>query len=331
MINYLIFDGNFIFHKCVQSLCKTNRFYEHLYNLLEMTINKYVSLNRWDKIIIVSDSRKPSWRTRIKGDYKGHRVRDESIDWKFAYDTYNMFKQDMKEKYIVLEHDHIEGDDWIYFLTQYANKQGLGACTISSDRDLYQMIKYDLKKGYMNVQIADKSNDEKIIIPVGWEVFVNSLDDSTDTNNLFSLDVNDGLSFFNYCTTRFNVKEINNKGYFFTKILTGDKGDNVDTVHKTLTKNGNSFRGIGEKTAEKVWETYSITNNDFSTSNKDDLTLMIESYELVKKINLSDNERKTIYNNVVRNIELMELKQSMFPDDIKYTIIDKILEELEND
>lgn len=122
MINYLIFDGNYILHKCVQALKNTDRFYSGLYRLMELTMEKYIKLNNWDKIIFVSDTRKKSWRTNYIDNYKGTRVKDDSIDWDFVYETYIDFKKDIADKYFLLEEDHIEGDDWILFCSRYANK-----------------------------------------------------------------------------------------------------------------------------------------------------------------------------------------------------------------
>lgn len=330
MINYLIFDGNYIMHKSVQALKSTNRFYEGLYRLMELTIEKYVKMNSWDKVIIVSDSRKKSWRTKLKTDYKGTRQRDESIDWDFVYETYSLFKEEMAQKYIVIEQDHIEGDDWILFLNRYANKQGKGTCVISSDKDLFQLIKYNTKKEYMNIQIADKANDEKMFIPIGWEILYDQITKSDSLHDLFNLNnTNDNISFFDFCRNNFTVKEINNTQHLFEKILTGDKGDNVKSVHLQMTKTGNSLRGIGDKTAPKVWQHYNNIYDTFDTTNETDLRNMIESYTTVKKLDLSKSIQDTIYNNIVDNINIMELHPRVFPNDIKYQITDKILDILE--
>lgn len=332
MINYLIFDGNYILHKCVQALKNTDRFYSGLYRLMELTMEKYIKLNSWDKIIFVSDTRKKSWRTNYIDNYKGTRVRDDSIDWDFVYETYIDFKKDIADKYFFLEEDHIEGDDWILFCSRYANKMGMGSCVISSDGDLYQMVKYDLKKGYMNIQIADKYNAEKVIIPEGWELLYDQVCNSEELNDVFNLsNTSSNIDFFDHCRTHFEIKEVNNTNIIFEKLLTGDKGDNVMSAHKVLTSKGDKYMGIGVKTAEKTWNHYTSIYDTFNTNNDSDIYNMIESYETVKKKDFNQETKDSIYNNIQHNIKMMQLLPRVYPEDIKYIITEKILDAFETE
>lgn len=332
MIDYLIFDGNYILHRCVHALNPQNKLYAGLYELLWQSIKKFEGQNKWDKIIFVSDTRKPSWRTRKQKDYKGTRERDETIDWDFVYETYEDFKKELSETYPVFQYNHIEGDDWMYFLTLYANKQNKGVCLITSDRDMNQIIKYNLDGEYMNIQIADQANVHKIktYIPEGWELLYNQINNRDASDALF--DMNDdvfNLRFFDYCRNNFNIVEINRDRFIFEKILTGDKGDNVPSVHQLLTKTGKVY-GIGAKTAEKVWAQYSSYNDSFSTNSTTDINEMLNSYEVIKKKSFDDDLKNEIYNNTKSNIEMMELKISSFPDDIKNTIMEKIVTTFNN-
>lgn len=332
MIEYLIFDGNYILHKCVQALKQSNTIYENLYKLMTSVVDKYVRMNSWKKIIFVSDTRTKSWRAEYKGSYKGKRVRDESIDWKFVFETYELFKNELPENYYVLEHDHIEGDDWILFSSLYANKHGCGSCVISSDKDLYQIIKYNTNKKFINIQINDKFNNEKVIIPEGWEIVYNDIINSDDLNDVFNLNnVSHNLNFFDYCRNNFTILEVNNNKIIFEKLLTGDKGDNVSSAHLVKSKTSERFMGIGEKTAEKTWKNYSEIYSVFNTKNDDDIKNMIESYETIKKKDFSKEIKENIYNNIQHNIKMMELKPRVYPTKIKNIIMEKIINILSND
>lgn len=329
MINNIVFDGNYIFHKCVGSLKNTTMFYSGLYTLMENTMEKFVNMNTWDNVIFVSDSKKPSWRTELKKDYKGTRTKDEEIDWKFAYETYDQFKKDLKEKYIVFQADHIEGDDWIFFLIRYFNKKNEGVCTISSDKDLHQLIKSDVNREFMNVQLEANLKNSRFFIPEDWKLLYNKLHNKDGKVELFNLNRNiEHINFFNYCRNNYDIIEKNNKEVFFKKILTGDRGDNVPSVHRILTKTG-KLRGIGDKTADKVWEHYINIYNDFDAESESDIKNMMESYEVIKKKEFDSTTNKQIYNNIKTNIKMMELSMSSYPDNIKEVIVNKILTRFE--
>ena len=229
----LLLDGNYLLHKNVRTLHKLNTLYGDLYNALTKNVEKYKHLHKFNKIFIVSDSKKKSWRLQESDIYKGTREQDMEIDWKFVYKTYDQWKSDMTEHYNVVQRNHIEGDDWIAVLVRKGNAMGYSNVIIASDRDMQQLVSYRLKgeKSYINIQINDYNGKEKVFVPEGWQIFLNEYDNNR-SNDIFNLD--DGhswVSFLNRIIRNFQKVEINHTEKLFCKLVQGDKGDNVNSIH----------------------------------------------------------------------------------------------------
>jgi len=328
-MDYIIFDGNYILMKCVYTLTKMNKLHGELWNLLDNNISKYTVMNKWEKIIVVSDSKKKSWRKELLDKYKAHRVKDDSIDWEFVFDTYMDWKDSIREKYNVLEKDSIEGDDWIVSVIQYANKLGKSCVTISSDKDLYQLIKYKTKKknSYINIQINDILGNEKVIIPIGWEIWLNEFKNN-NANDVFSLDNSiNNINFFNRILLNWNYEEIDCYSSLFEKIITGDKSDNIDSIYQKISKTG-KIRGIGTATAKKMWDFYNKNYDIKFTINDEFVDDLLNCLEFVSKDVFDTNLKNKIKNNIKLNIQLIQLHYKNFPDWVTEDIIKIINENL---
>lgn len=320
----LIFDLNYVMHKNVQTLHKMNRLYGDFHLMMNNNIEKYVNQNNWDKVIIVSDSRKKSWRQKdLDNQYKENRVKSQDIDWKWVYQEYNFFKETISEKYTVIERDHIEGDDWITAIILKANKLGQSNVFISSDNDLNQLLTYKTgDKRFINIKIDDKSGRERIFVPQGWEIWLKDQDNRTD--DVFNLDnQHSSVQWFEKYIKLYDIVEVNKYQSLFKKLVMGDKGDNVPCPYKTLTKTGKE-RGIGDAGAEKLWQWYSryygetIDTNDSNLS--ENIVSCIENVNTVKL----DSRRDSIVNQLNENIKLMELHYRHYPDWVLESIIDGI-------
>jgi len=229
----LILDGNYLLHKNVRTLHKHSTLYGELYKALTTNVEKYKNLHKFDKIFIVSDSGKKSWRLQESSIYKGTREQDNTIDWKFVYQTYDQWKLDMSEKYNVVQRPHIEGDDWIAVLVRKGNALGYSSVVIASDRDMQQLVSYRIKgvKSYINIQINDHNGNEKIYIPEGWEIFLQEYDNNR-SNDIFNLDEGHSwVTFLNRMIRNYDKVEINHQEKLFCKLVQGDKGDNVMSIH----------------------------------------------------------------------------------------------------
>lgn len=323
----LALDGNYLLHKNVQWLHKANELYGNLYNALESNVARLVALNNWDNVFFVSDSKKKSWRKEfLDSDYKATRTKSLDIDWKWVYEMYNEFKKDISEKYIVLQRDHIEGDDWITALTYKYNKKNVGSVIVSSDQDLLQLLHFKLNKdkSYINIQLDDKIGKERLFVPVGYQLWRDEYDKHR-SNDVFNLDNSyHDLVFFDSCINKYDVNEVDNYESLFKKLVMGDKGDNVPCPYKTLTKTGKE-RGIGKAGAAKIWNHYHENySNHFNTDDEQFIQDIVKSIEIINKVELSESRFKQVCENVKNNVKLMELHYKHYPEWVLNEIIDEM-------
>lgn len=328
----LVLDGNYLLHKNVRTLHKQNTLYGDLYNALTKNVEKYTNLYKFNRVFIVSDSKKKSWRVQESTIYKGNREQDPEIDWKFVYQTYEQWKSDMTERYNVVQRNHIEGDDWIAVLVRKGNSKGYSNVVIASDRDMKQLISYRINgaKSYINIQIDDKYGKERIFLPEGWQIFMQEYDNNR-SNDIFNLD--DGylwITFLNKLIRNYEKQEINNQEFLFCKLLTGDKGDNVNTIHlRPQKKDPTKMRRIGEKGALKVWNFYKQNFKDHFTTDEanfaDDVLL---SYQKTHKLTLSDEAIDECKVKLEQNIKLMELHYKHYPEWVMEEIADELVDKM---
>lgn len=326
----LIFDGNYILHKNVHSLFKMNVLYGELFNSLIINLDRFANDKRWKHKILVSDSRKKSWRTEISNlKYKDGRVINNDIDWKWVYETYADFKKYVSEKYdfTVYEYDKIEGDDYIASLVNYYNKKNQSNLIIASDHDLLQLVKYNINsdKCYINCMLTDIIGKEKFYFPEGSELWIEKYND-VNGNDIFNLSIPDiNIDYFNLLKNKYTEIQVNNYEELFKKIIQGDKSDNIKSIYETYTKTGKP-RGIGKATAAKAWLFYNENiSSTYKTADEQFLDDIILSISKVKKLDRSDETVKIIKNNIRHNIRLIELKNKHFPDWVNIQIMEDIL------
>lgn len=322
----LIFDGNYILMKNVGSLHKMNRLYGDLWTSLNNNIAKYVSMAKWDSVFIVSDSRKKSWRKDFLDEYKGKRKPMEGVDWPWVFEQYALWKKEISEKYNVIEHDHIEGDDWIATICYKANKKGQSNVIVSSDGDMPQLLGYKVNgdKSWINLQINDHSGHEQVYLPVGWELWLKEYDDNRSAD-VFNLDNGyDWINFFNRITGQWQCQEINPKERLFVKLIQGDTSDNIKSVYEKLTTTG-KIQGIGKAGAQKIWNFYKENYKDyFNTKEPEFIKEIINCIERINNIEMSDVKKETVTSNLKRNIKLIELHYRHLPDWVVETVIEKL-------
>lgn len=324
----LIFDGNYLLHKNVSTLHKMNRLHGDLYNVLCNNIEKYKNMHKFDQIFIVSDSKKKSWRLDESDIYKGTRKSDPEIDWKAVYEIYEQWKQDIGQKYTVIERDRIEGDDWIAVLVRKGNKLGYSNVIIASDRDLNQLLNYKIngEKSYINLQISDINTREVLYLPIGWEIFIKEYDD-VRSGDPFNLDSGfDWMNFLQKIIRNFDYKVIDPHEHLFCKLIKGDGGDNVKSIYEKLTSTG-KIRGIGDAGAQKVWNFYRDNYKGyFTTTEATFLDDVINSFEKAHKLTMTDSKKELAIQNLKRNIKLMELHHRHYPE----WVLEEIASELED-
>lgn len=316
MLTDLVIDGNYILSKLVFTLNKNNLLFGALHTSLENSINNYKSWYPFSNIYLVSDSKEKSWRKKLIGKYKTNRKRDSDIDWEFVYNSYGEVKEGLKG-IKVLEAPHIEGDDWISFLTEKANSNGRSVIIISNDYDIKQVIKTDLDKLTINVMSNEMYNGQKVFMPKNYNIFLHKV--ASLPNSIFELNNNDEfLKLLRGFVNKYEVNEIDPIEELFIKLVSGDKSDNIDSAWFQV-KNGRK-RGIGEKGAKSIYEQYL---SEFGDIDLEDNDLYENIADLIcEKKKLSKNNIYKIVSNIEKNSKLIDLRLSNLPQNI----IDKMIE-----
>jgi len=320
----LVVDGNFMLHKLIWPLIKMNTLYGDLMNALEINFKKHIEMYPFHQIWFVTDT-KYSWRKEIYSDYKGNRVKDESVDWEFIFNTFEEFKEKLDPKrFTVVSANGLEGDDWIAHIVKKSNENNISTLVMSTDGDLNQLLNWSINPFVINMQYRDTIGQEKVYFPTGYNIFVSAL--KKQEIDLFELDWRqDFLVLIKTLKTKYTVMEIDPIESIFTKIVQGDKKDNVKSLYITYTTT-NKPRGIGEAGAKKIWNNFRELNPDIfefdSEKFREDLTELVCEY---KKANPYDSDIvNEITNNIKNNIRLLRLEKQYMPPKY-YSIIETTL------
>ena len=300
--------------RVVFSLAKSNMLYANLSRSMESTVMNYRRWFPFANVYLVSDSKEKSWRKSLYSKYKENRKKDTDIDWDFVYTTYKDFKTQIADKgFKILESSSIEGDDWISYVTETSNKNGVSNIIVSNDHDIKQLLRYDINDMYINIMTNEIFNKTKLFMPKNFNIFINKLR-KIDNNDIFNLNDNgDFISLLTSFIERYEVAEINPIQSLLIKIISGDTSDNIDSVWITYGANGRK-RGIGEAGAESIVEKYV---QEFGEPQLEDPDLITNIADLVlEKRKVNSIYTDDIIKNIKLNQQLVNLKLSNIPDEI---------------
>jgi 5'-3' exonuclease len=322
----LVVDGNFFLMRNVFPLHNSNTLFGNLASNLLNGFDRQVSLFPFNQIFFVSDS-KYSWRkTHVNASYKANRKKKEEIDWNFVFTCYSEFKSKISKtsKITHLESDGIEGDDWIAGIVKESNRRGISCLVISSDEDLLQLLKWSFTPNVINIQYRDSIMQEKVWLPKGYNIFINSLQKTPV--DLFALDWRHDFLELIKKFKKYTVVEVNPQQALFCKIVQGDKGDNIESLFISTTKNGKP-RGIGDSGAEKIWQNYIANGDEFvDYHNQETLEYIIDLVVSYKKLENTVTHRTNILNKLNENVKLITLVENYMPEE--YTnILEKSITE----
>lgn len=311
MVTDLIIDGNFVLSKLVFTLNKNNLLYGALLTALDKTISNYRKWYPFANIYLVSDSKEKSWRKQLIKTYKSTRKKDSDIDWQFVYQTYDQFKSEL-QSVKVLEAPHVEGDDWISFLTSKANNEGRSTIIVSNDHDIKQIVGYSLDPLWINIMTNEMYNKEKLFMPKNYQIFISSVK-NLPNDDIFNLNDNsEFISLMDKFLTKYEIIEIDPIESLIIKIISGDQSDNIGSVWSQI-KNGRK-RGIGKAGAESVIKTYI---SEFGEIDINDLDLSDNISDIIcEKKKISKKEISKISDNFLFNKKLIDLNLSNLPKDI---------------
>ena len=312
----LIIDGNYLLNKDVFVLYNIKSLHSDLLNLLKLDLDKLLKLYNFDKVYFVSDSKKGYWRKHFYIDYKAKRETNDNIDWKWVYDEFNTFKEELNNnpKIEQINIDYAEGDDIIAYLINKNNKLGYSNLVIASDGDLHQLLKFDINEDYFNFMYNYKFSDERLYLPNNYNVYL--YEKKRNANNLlFDMNQDDEyIEFIEGLIERTKVTTVSPEETLFLKCVHGDKGDNITSAYEKIGKTGKTM-GIGLDGAKTIYRLYKETYNneeiDFDSEVFIDKCAELISFS--KKIE-DENALDVIKKKLKRNRKLTKLTENYLPD-----------------
>jgi len=307
----LCIDGNYILYKCVFILRQTRSIDGDLEDLLHIEFNKMIRSYEFDNIYFVSDMG-ASWRKDLFTTYKEGRKKDDKIDWENVFNIFDSFKDELEARNDVNMYQlkKVEGDDIIAYIVNQSNNIGYSNIIIASDKDLHQLLKFDLNNNYINVMWNFKTSDERTYLPENYQIFFDSIESTSSGEfDLFEENDFDGdfINFLEGLATRTKSFEINNEEALFTKIVSGDNSDKIPSIFK---RNG---RGYGEKGAAKVYKMYKDIYTEPIDFNGDDFLRKLVGVVAYDKKFDDNTEKKVVYLNAKDNRLLIKLDEIYMP------------------
>lgn len=287
-----------------------------------------------DDVVIAVDSK--SWRKDLypEAEYKGTRKQKSDVDWTSVYQIYEEF-QEIMQKHGVTVHQisGAEADDILFGWSTMLNDRGKSCIVWTGDRDLIQLVNNSTANDAHTIWYYNTKRTLYV-----YPGFINDMEISAAQN----MEADDMLFNMNGQHMRrddyqskildwiknnnITIEEVNCDKFIFTKMLVGDKSDNIQSVvtwHKEM-KNGNlRTYSITDKMAEKIFDQFTKEHKNFtidylfSPEHKDSLSDII--YRVTGHSNTS-----LIKVNLTKNIALMLLHTRTIPDSIQKAIFEAI-------
>mgnify|MGYP000131309113 CR=1 FL=1 len=206
---------------------------------------------RFDRIVYCMDSF--SWRKEVFDGYKAGRKRDSEIDWKSLMEVHEEFARSLGKTGVTISKQRgAEADDLVYAWVTHLNGWGDRDCVIlSGDGDLSQLVGRDRSNGHWTVQVD--RNKKVAFVPVGHARWMQ--EEPAGGVDIFNLPTrSDGREFLAEYLRGMETVEIDPTRYVFCKILTGDSGDSIPSVHSVpkSTKAGDRVYGFTLTMAHRV-------------------------------------------------------------------------------
>jgi 5'-3' exonuclease len=319
----LIVDGNWLL---MSRLAVLNNKYdsadELIKNVKKMLIKSInIALRTFediDNIIFVADG--GSWRNDIpvpnsiikksetgeiiSEEYKGTRDQDKSIDWDIIFKGYGDFIGKLNSVGITTcREKNVEGDDWIFFWSNYLNSINTNCIIWSADKDLTQLVHTDKNKCFTiwwNAKNGIKCEDTN--------------DDDLDFffNNQY--DINQEI-YNNIVKTGIDIEKINTKHVIIDKILKGDISDNI---HPVMIRRAKPDKKTGLITSSKRFK-ISAKDIDYNLDYNHDnevLNYLSEIYRLDAYKDRVEDEIDEVFEHYKYNRKLVELSKTEIPEDI---------------
>jgi 5'-3' exonuclease len=287
-----------------------------------------------DQIVVAVDSK--SWRKDLfpTAEYKGTRVADSSVNWENVFNVYTEF-QDILAKQGVIIHKvpGAEADDILFGWSTQLNNEGKNCIVWTGDRDLIQLVNYNEATDAYTLWYYNSKR--RLLAFEGFENLINKPNEVEISNDdlLFNMGSADVLNnqlkgdFISWIAKNgVEIEEINCDDFIFSKILQGDKSDNIQSVVSwTKRTSTGSIRNysITEKQAIQILEKYREIEGNFHIdhffSEEQVKTIVNMIHDVVGKSTI--DEIRLRFN---QNLDLMLLHFNTIPGGILKAIYDEI-------
>lgn len=276
-----------------------------------------------DQVVVAVDSK--SWRKDLfpAAEYKGTRVLDDSVNWSNVFDVYEQWQGILATKGVIVHKvPGAEADDILFGWANSLNNEGKNCIVWTGDRDLIQLVNYN--KATDAYTLWYYNSQKKLMAFEGFEGLLESDSTSNISNDDMLFNMSSNVVMNNNIKEDFQrwisknnvqIQEINCDAFIFSKILQGDKSDNIKSV-VTWTKQteSGSIRNysITEKHATQILSRYKDIEGDFLIDHffsEHQVSVMIDLiFEVVGRSNI--NEIKVNFN---QNLDLMLLHYNTIP------------------
>lgn len=292
-----------------------------------------------DQIVVAVDAK--SWRKDLfpEAQYKGTREYDNSIDWKSVFNIYQEWQNILKQHGVIIHQiNGAEADDVLFGWSTQLNNQGKNCIVWTGDKDLIQLVNYN--QAMDSYTLWYYNSKRKLIAFEGFSKLLQSkkTDQLSNDDLLFNMSsdvvlhdkmINDLNQWIINNTV--NIEEVNCDEFIFSKILQGDKSDNIKSV-VTWTKTTKSDKvlnyAISENKANKILEQFYKEQGDFKIDmffNKD----FVENIaDIIHRVigKSTPEEIKVRFN---QNLDLMLLHYNTIPEVIQNSIFNNIESDFE--
>ena len=287
-----------------------------------------------DQVVVAVDAK--SWRKDLFPDaqYKGTRTQDNSINWKGVFDVYTKWQELLAKQGVIIHRiNGAEADDVIFGWSTQLNNEGKNCIVWTGDRDLIQLVNYNNAMDAYTLWYYN--SNRKLITFDGFTDLLESSnqDELSNEDLLFNMSANNVMQdkLVNDITQWSNInnvvfESVNCDEFIFSKILQGDKSDNIKSV-VNWTKTSKSGRimnySISEKISFKILDQFTTENGEFRIDmffNQNYLDKIVDIiHKVVGKSTIEDI--RTRFN---QNLDLMLLHYNTIPEAIQNEIFKSI-------
>lgn len=283
-----------------------------------------------DQIVMAIDSK--SWRKDLFPDanYKGTRTHDDSVDWNSVFEIYSEFQQILAKKGVIIHQiNGAEADDVLFGWSTQLNNEGSNCIVWTGDRDLIQLVNYNEATDAYTLWYYNSKR--KLIAFEGFNDIINKEQASDISNDDLLFNMSQGLSVSGLAKKELNnwieknkvtVDEINCDDFIFTKILQGDKSDNIAAVVQ-WTKKSKSGKilnySITEKQANKILDQYKKEEGNFTIDLFFNKTQVDKIVDIIYRVT-GQSDPQEIKMRFNQNLDLMLLHYNTIPDPIQKDI-----------